>query len=226
MNSLRRLLSSNSLVKGSVLGAARPLAALFSTPVLSSIAALGSLAVVSCSEPDKAPAEAAFSISQSANPSPGAGELPCAATMGRQMFPAQEGQLVLGDTTPDTTTETMNVLINGKDGSRVSCSVHQTGDTTFDVSATIEDGSSGGQFRLTGVSIVDRLSTSAALSWQYQLDGNYTGPCGIRVDSHSDDTAFIEPGSAKLTYECRPFKNADNQTCIATGTILLRNCSE
>lgn len=217
MNSLRRLLSSNSLVKVLVLGAALPTTAVFST------------AAMSCSTPDKDPAEAAFSIAQNSNPdATAAGELPCAASPGRLMFPTQDDALfVLSATTPETTVnDTMNVLINGKDGSRVSCSVHQTGDTTYEVSATIDDGSSGGQFRLTGVSIVDRLSTSAALSWQYQLDGNYTGPCGIRVDSRSDDTGFIEPGSAKLSYECKPFKNADNQSCIATGTVVLRNCSE
>lgn len=173
------------------------------------------------------PAEAAFSISMGQNPSLSPGALPCAATPGRLMFPAQDDfLLVLGATTPEETVlQDVEAEVDGRDDARVSCTVHQVDDANFEVSATIFAGEMGAQFELSNVVIHDQLATSASLSWQYQLDGTYSGDCALSVDARADGTPFIALGVAKLTYSCQ-LANADNQACVAIGTLYLNHCAK
>lgn len=172
------------------------------------------------------PAEAAFSISMGHSPSPSPGALPCAATAGRMMFPAQGNTLVLGATTPEeTVAQTVEVEVDGRDDARVSCTVHQVDEANFEVSATITTGETGAQFELSNAFIRDQVAMSASLSWQYQLDGTYSGDCALSVDARAGGTPFIGLGVAKLTYACE-LANLDNQLCLASGTLYLNHCAK
>jgi hypothetical protein len=93
------------------------------------------------------------------------------------------------------------------------------------VSATIASGETAAQFELSNVFIQDEFATSASLSWQYELDGTYSGDCALSVDARADGTPFIAPGVAKVTYSCE-LANSDNQVCVVSGTLYMNHCAK
>jgi hypothetical protein len=155
------------------------------------------------------------------------GYLPCPDTHGTLMFPPQDDAFVLSETSPATTvTETMTTIDSG-----VKCSVKGEG-ANYSLSVEIEENkpTGVGVFQLTNVTVNDGLG-NGNLYWIYQGFGFEGVACGVDVDMRpatedNPSTLFIEPGMAKITFQCNPFLNTDNQACSASGTVYVANCSK
>lgn len=182
------------------------------------------LGVSACSEPAPPPAEAAVSIAKSISDEPGFQS--CPTPHGALMFPSQMGTTVLNASTPESVVSEMTTIDGG-----VDCTVKDNGGS-YAVNIDIEQDTVGGVglFQLTNASLQGEFG-NGNVYWLYQGFGFRGMNCGVNVDrrppsEENPDGLFIEPGMAKLTFECDPFTNSEGQACIGRGTVFVRECKK
>jgi hypothetical protein len=199
-----------------------------------SYGATASLLALGCGEPDKPPAEAAFSLAQLSPQMPAPGELACSGG-GTNMIPSQAGApdplLLLSSVTGESAIETMARVVHGKNGETARCTVREGDMGTFSVSAEVSSVAKApapaGRLIIEG-SVAATPGTPTGnntVRWGSNADNKASQLCNFRVDARDDGSPFVEPGLVKLSFNCVSFANEDRQTCDASGTIYLENCN-
>lgn len=194
--------------------------------------AAASASLVACGDPEKPPAEAAYSIDLLVNQTPAPNTVQCPSEP-RIMVPNQLGApnptLALTTQTTETQIESMTLLKSGSEGNRISCSISDSGGV-FSFSAEIDTQRSSTTTFPQENNLFDVEGTSGApgtgsLFWLHQGFQFGSATCNFTLATREDGTPFIDETEMKADFRCVPFDNEDGQTCDVRGTFYLTNCN-